>query len=618
MFMNRTAAIYARVSSDRQKEQNTIGSQTAALQEYAQAHQYTIPPEWIFQDEGYSGSVLVRPGLEHLRDLIAEGAIETVLIYGPDRLSRNYAYQVLLLEEFARHGTEVVFLKAPAADTPEQRLLLQFQGMIAEYERAQIAERCRRGKRHRAKEGVVNVLSAAPYGYRYVSKTDTAQAYYEVVESQAQIVRQVFHLYTVEGRSIRAIVGWLNAQRVPTRSQRAPWVHSTVWGMLKNRAYEGWACFGKSEPGPPSARLTRIARLKGAHARRRIGKRKRPPEQWIEIPVPALVSQETFELAQERLTLNRELSARHTKEPSLLQGLLVCAQCGYSFYRVSVPTRNAQPHYRYYRCLGSDRRRPGGRVCEARPVRVDQLDQLVWEQVWELLNRPELIQQEIERRLQEHRQSSPLEQRKETVSKELSRIQQQTDKLLDAYQEGLLDLTVLRSRSPELKKRQAALEKELQSLNLQTLEHNRLVEMNTSMERFMEQLRNSAQTLDVEQKQRIVGLLIREVVVASDTITIHHSIPLAGHSWEQEKPVYRLCTCRGSTSRPPNPPPPSCPGTAGRSGTVSGTDAKSKSLGKHGLGTVGRLYTPKPPHPPTSSSSSSSPTSSSATSTCPP
>src|SRR2546430_10550748 len=147
--MNQTAAIYARVSSDRQKEQETIVSQRAALLEYAQAHQYTVPPEWRFEDEGYSGSVLVRPGLERLRDLIAEGAIETVLVLGPDRLSRNYAYQVLLLEEFARQGAKVVFLKAPAAETPEERLLLQFQGMIAEYERAQIAERCRRGKRHR-------------------------------------------------------------------------------------------------------------------------------------------------------------------------------------------------------------------------------------------------------------------------------------------------------------------------------------------------------------------------------------------------------------------------------------------------------------------------------------
>src|SRR5437667_8816811 len=247
--MNKTAAIYARVSSAQQKEQNTIASQTTALLEYAQAHQYTIPPEWKFQDEGYSGSTLVRPALERLRDLIAEGAIETVLVYGPDRLSRNYAYQVLLLEEFGRHGAETVFLKAPAAETPEQRLLLQFQGMIAEYERAQIAERTRRGKRYRAKAGVINVLSSiAPYGYRYVKKTETVQAYYEVVEKEAEAVRKIFQLYTIEGHGTRAIAKALNAQQVPTRSRKSPWVASTVWHMLSNPAYEGRACYGKTEP----------------------------------------------------------------------------------------------------------------------------------------------------------------------------------------------------------------------------------------------------------------------------------------------------------------------------------------------------------------------------------
>jgi site-specific DNA recombinase len=145
--MNKPAAIYARVSSDRQKENHTIASQTAALIEYAQRNGYSVPPEWVFQDEGYSGAILVRPGLERPRDLAAEGQIAAVLVYAPDRLSRKYAYQVLLSEELSRCGVELIFLKAPAGATPEDQLLVQFQGMIAEYERAQIAERCRRGKK---------------------------------------------------------------------------------------------------------------------------------------------------------------------------------------------------------------------------------------------------------------------------------------------------------------------------------------------------------------------------------------------------------------------------------------------------------------------------------------
>src|SRR5207253_9463664 len=161
-MMNKPAAIYARVSSDRQKENHTIASQTAALIEYAQKNGYSVPPEWVFQDERYSGAILVRPGLEALRGLAAEGQIAAVLIYSPDRLSRKYAYQVLLSEELWRCGVELIFLKAPAGATPEDQLLVQFQGMIAEYERAQIAERSRRGKRHRAQQGSINVLSGAP------------------------------------------------------------------------------------------------------------------------------------------------------------------------------------------------------------------------------------------------------------------------------------------------------------------------------------------------------------------------------------------------------------------------------------------------------------------------
>ena len=143
--MNKPAAIYARVSSDRQKENQTIGSQTAALKEYAENHGYLVPAEWVFEDDGYSGASLIRPGLEAVRDLAAQGQIEAALVYAPDRLSRKYAYQVLLVEEFARCGVSFAFLKSPAGETPEDQLLVQFQGMIAEYERAQIAERTRRG-----------------------------------------------------------------------------------------------------------------------------------------------------------------------------------------------------------------------------------------------------------------------------------------------------------------------------------------------------------------------------------------------------------------------------------------------------------------------------------------
>ena len=394
--MSKTAAIYARVSSDRQKESHTIASQSAALREYAQAHDYWVPTEWVFEDDGYSGAHLTRPGLEALRDLAAEGQIEAVLVYSPDRLSRKYAYQVLLAEEFTRCGVALVFLKAPSGQTPEDQLLVQFQGMIAEYERAQIAERTRRGKRHKARQGTVNVLSGAPYGYRYVRKSEQAEAYYEVIAAEAEVVRMIFAAYTEQGLSIGAITRLLNQRQIPTRSGKARWERSTVWAMLRNPAYQGKACFGKTE-ACTRRRITRLLRQKNRFPSRSGAHHERPRSEWIEIAVPALVTEEAFAWAQERLEKNKQCSPRRTKEPTLLQGLLVCQQCGYALYRTS--TRTSRRKLNYYRCLGADGyRHLKGPLCSNRPVRQDLLDALVWNEIVRLLEDSTLVQAEIDRR----------------------------------------------------------------------------------------------------------------------------------------------------------------------------------------------------------------------------
>src|SRR6266436_5323072 len=241
----RMAAIYARVSSEQQREEHTIASQTAALVEFATSHDLEVPKEWVFEDEGYSGATLERPGLERVRDLAAEGQIQVVLAYAPDRMSRKYAYQILLIEEFARHGVETLFVKAPQSASAEDQLLVQFQGMIAEYERAQILERSRRGKRHRARSGEVSVLSGAPYGYRYIRKTDEASASYVVIDAEARVVQHVYEMYTVEGLSIGEMTRRINAEGIPTRKASARWERSTVWAILRNSAYRGFAlCVG--------------------------------------------------------------------------------------------------------------------------------------------------------------------------------------------------------------------------------------------------------------------------------------------------------------------------------------------------------------------------------------
>jgi DNA invertase Pin-like site-specific DNA recombinase len=284
----KTAAIYARVSSDKQKEENTIASQTAALIAFAAEQGYAVPAEWVFEDEGYSGASLIRPGLERVRDLVAEGQLDAVLVYAPDRLSRRYAYQILLIEEFARAGVETLFIRSPRTATAEDQLLLQFQGMIAEYERAQILERSRRGKRHRARQGQVSVLSGAPFGYRYIRKSEQSAAYYEIDEVEAPVVRSVYERYTVDGLSIGAITRLLNDRQIPTRKQTGRWERSTVWAMLRNPAYKGAAGFGKTQTAPRQ-RITRPLRLRGGIASRDSAHHERPQDEWIAIAVPSII-----------------------------------------------------------------------------------------------------------------------------------------------------------------------------------------------------------------------------------------------------------------------------------------------------------------------------------------
>ena len=323
-------------------------------------------------------------------------------------MSRKYAYQVLLAEELQRCGVSLVFLQAPAGETAEDRLLEQFQGMIAEYERAQILERSRRGKPHKAQGGVVSVLSGAPYGYRYVKKSDTTAAYYEVIE--AEVVRRVFDLYTRAGLSINAIARHLNQQQVATRRGDSRWERSTVWALLRNPSYQGKACYGKTEIRPRQ-RITRPLRQRNRLPSRNSASYERPRQDWIEIAVPALVDERTFAFAQEQLEKNR--ADAQSNQPCYKE-CWYARDCGYALYRTS--TRTPARKLYYYRRIGSDAyRHLRGALCVNRPVRQDYLDEFVWREIIRLLEEPALIQAEIDRRLMEAQAADPLRHREQSL-----------------------------------------------------------------------------------------------------------------------------------------------------------------------------------------------------------
>lgn len=525
--MGRVAAIYARVSSERQRQDETIQSQTVGLRELAAERGLLLPEDLVFEDEGFSGATLTRPALERLRDCAAEGSFEVLLCHAPDRLARRYAYQVLLLEELARVGVEVCFAKEPErGGTPEDELLRQFQGMIAEYERAQIRERTRRGKLHRARTGSQAVMSCAPYGYRYVKKTEHSEGFWEIDAVQAEVVREVFARYVEDGLSIGELARWLTERGVPTRTGKAVWDRSSVWAMLRNTAYRGQAAFGKTKTLERHGKPTRTTRARGDRHGRRPARADQPAEKWTLIAVPAIVTDETFELAQARLAQNAHFAKRNTKKPTLLQGILVCRECGYGCYRTTTRTTNKRLYY--YRCIGSDNyRHIGGRLCHSRPIRADQLDGLVWGEVRRLLEDPALVRAEIDRRLQAARTEHPAARRREALERDLTRAEAAIARLIEAYQEQLLSLDELRARMPALRKRQTTLRAQLDALDAELHDAETYLKLADTLEGFLGRLADGLEQLSVEEQQRILRLVVREVLIGGDDdkITIRHSIP---------------------------------------------------------------------------------------------
>src|SRR5271165_1338988 len=253
--------------------------------------------------------------------------------------------------------------------------------------------------------------------------------------------------------------------------------------------------------------------------------RERPRNEWIEVSVPALVDESVFALAQEQLQKNQHFSPRRTKRPCLLQGLLVCQQCGYAMYGTS----GGKPQHRlhYYRCQGADGYRwPQGTRCTNRPVRQDYLDQIIWTQIIALLENEKLIQSEIDRRRDAAGQTDPCERRKEILRSEQARLRNQMERLITAYQDGLLTLEQLRERMPHLKQQSQAVNSELQVLEMAKLDQSRYLKLAQSLGGFRNKLRARAETLDVKERQQILRLLVKEILVGFDTLTICHSIPI--------------------------------------------------------------------------------------------
>ena len=295
--------------------------------------------------------------------------------------------------------------------------------------------------------------------------------------------------------------------------------------MLRNPAYAGQAAYGKTHATSAPVRVTRHARLRGQRSAR-ISREGVAPDDWKRVSVPALVTAEQFELVQQRLKRNGRTSPRNTKRPSLLQGILVCCHCGYAYYRCSTRSKNGKLR-EYYRCSGIDgHRRPEGRVCANRPVRLGEVDELVWQRVLALLENPALIQTEIDRRLETMRVTHPATARREAFERDLTRASAALRRLLDGYQEQLITLDELRARTPQLRNHTTTLQAQLDALDVELQDSETYLKLTETLDGFRARLTANAEEMTVEQRQQIIRLVVREVLIGHDDITIRHSIPV--------------------------------------------------------------------------------------------
>ncbi len=559
----RHVAFYARVSTESQAHDNTIASQVSALRERIAADGGQLEPDHAYTDEGYSGSVLIRPALERLRDAVAAASIQQIYVLAPDRLARRYAHQALLMEEFHRAGAEVVFLNRPIGGTAEDDLLLQMQGVIAEYERAKILERGRRGRRHAARSGLLSAFTTAPFGYRYVPKDQGGgMARFEVIPDEARFVRLIFAWIGLERLSLREVCRRLQQAGVPNRRGQGLWYASTLHGMLTNTAYIGRAVYGHSRylPARPRSRPIRGHPHPPVRPTARVAV---PREEWIEVPVPALVDEAVFAAARAQLVENRQRKRDGLRGPRwLLQGLTVCRQCGYTYYGKALPRSRADPSkcgYRQYRCLGTDGYRFGGTApCSNRTVRAEHLEQAVWERVCALLQNPSRVADEYRRRVRQAGEGAVKSDELVQLERQRAALQRGIGRLIDSYAAGVIDRSEFEPRITGLKARVAQLQEQQRAAADVANAERELTLVIGQLEDFASKVRHSLESLDWLSIREIIRTLVRRIEIDGDQVEVIFRVPppvgSGGPSWpgpaSGEPPVRQDCTVdRGAVLR---------------------------------------------------------------------
>ena len=494
------------------------------LRAWAAGEARNLDEAHVFRDEGYSGARLDRPGLDALRDAVRDGAVEHVAVLTPDRLARRYAYQVLLLEEFRKAGCQVTFLQHPISDDPNDQLLLQIQGAIAEYERAVMGERFRRGKLQKAREGHYQ-CGRAPYGYRYVPRHDTAPGHLVVDEAEAELVRMIYGWLTDEQMTIRQILKRLNAGPHFPRSGRHPWSPSVVHHILADPVYAGTAYANRYTFVPPK----KPRRDRGPRSHEASCRQPKPRELWIAISVPALVEADTWDRAQTQLARNAALSFRNnTKYNYLLRCLLTCRTCGLAMFGRTYKATASQPERRYYQCHGKDcilTARPAR--CPSRNVKAAEIEAAVWDHVAGLLADPARLVAQFARFADLEAGSDRERAADQLLRTRMDRTDRADKRLLDAYEAGAVSLAEMSERRHRLAEERRGLERQQQDRDRLRQQRAQAEAVRTSLEAFCARVGTRLEDASLADKQAILQLVIERIIVGDGSLEIRHVIPLS-------------------------------------------------------------------------------------------
>ena len=440
------------------------------LRRYAQDKGYEVVREFL--DEGFSGATLERPGLDQLRDAISAGELDLVLFHSPDRLARKVVYQYLILEEMDKAGIKPEFLNFPVDDSPESKMLLGMQGLFAEYERAKIVERTRRGKLHRAREGAL-VGGHAPYEYKWVKRSEHHRAHLEIVEYTASVVRRMYRLLLDDQASTWAIARTLTGDGVPTSKGAVQWQPMAVLRILTNPAYKGLYRYRHSE------------------------------HEQISIPVPAIVDEATWQAAQTQLEENSRYSKRNNQRHQyLLRSLIRCPRCGGSY------TGHSNGKYRSYRCARANWTVSStGQRCSPGAFPAKPVEDAVWETVKGALQQPQLLLREFTRRIEEKGVASGPIIEGRRITSGLKKLRTQEERLTDAYLNEAMSLDLYKTKMDQLASQRLDLERLSRELKDQAQQEVQNGQALKQLDEFCHRVGAGLDNMSFEERQRFLRLI---------------------------------------------------------------------------------------------------------------